>query len=173
MCNKDIILIGKITAAQGLHGEVRLFHDSGDDEALGRLSSLFLKNGEACTEYRIDWLRMHKRTPIIKLIGVDDRASAEALIEAKVYALLSESRPDEEGAWLASDLIGLRVLPDMEGGAELGRVKSVINNPAHDILEIETEDGAKMLPLVDVFVSEVDIEDGIIKINPPEGWLEI
>ena len=150
-----------------------MFHDSGDDEALGRLSSLFLKNGEACTEYRIDWMRMQKRTPIIKLIGVDDRASAEALVEAKVYARIIESRPDEEGAWLASDLTGLSVLPDMADGAELGRVKSVISNPAHDILEIETEDGVKMLPLVDAFVTEVDIADGIIKITPPEGWLEL
>ena len=172
MCNKEKILIGKITAAQGLRGEVRLFHNSGDEEALGRLSSLFLRSGAGETEYRIEWMRMQKRTPIIKLSGIEDRASAEALLNADVYALLSESRPDGEEAWLVSDLVGLEALPDETGSPAIGRIKAVISNPAHDILEIETEQGKGLLPFIDTFVLKVDVSGGIIVISPPEGWLQ-
>ena len=173
MCSREKILIGKVTAAQGLGGEARIFHDSGDEEALRRLSSLFLRIGADEAEYRIEWLRMQKRTPIIKLKGIEDRAAAEALVGAEVYALLSESRPDEEDAWLVSDLVGLAVFPDEASGPALGRVKSVISNPAHDILEIETDIGERLLPFIDKFVIRVDTEGGIIIIKPPEGWLEL
>ena len=172
MCSEEKIPIGKITAAQGMCGEVRLFHDSGDEEALRRLSSLFLTGASGEKEYRIEWLRMQKRTPIIKLSGVEDRDTAESLIGAGVYALLSESRPDDEDAWLVSDLVGLKVFSPGADGSALGSVKSVIDNPAHDVLEIETEGGIRLLPFIDAFVIDVDTEKGII-IAPPAGWAEI
>ena len=53
----------------------------------------------------------------------------------------------------------------------VGKIKGIIDNPAHDIFEIETENGVRMLPFVDVFVTEVNTEDGFITIDPPEGWL--
>jgi len=166
------IKIGTITAAQGLRGEARLFHDSGDEEALGRLTTLFLRKGADETAYPIEWMRMHKRTPIIKLKGIEDRDSAEALIGSEARALLCESRPDEEDAWLVSELVGLEVFCDETGSAPLGRISALIDNPAHDILEIKTEGGVRLLPLVDVFVSEVDTVRGRIIIAPPVGWLD-
>ena len=155
-----------------MRGEVRLFHDSGDEEALRRLSTLFLRGGAGEKAYAIEWLRMQKRTPILKLKGIEDRGAAEALVDAEAYALVSESRPDEDGAWLVSDLIGLEVFVLGDESASIGRLKGLIDNPAHDILEIEAEGRALMLPFIDTFVSEVDTAGGRIVIDPPEGWLE-
>jgi len=165
------IKIGIITSAQGLNGEVRMFHDSGDEEALRRLNTLFLRGGAGETVHRIEWLRMQKRTPIIKLEGTDDRNGAEALIDSEVYALLSESRPDEEDVWLVSELVGLEVFLG-DGEAAFGRVKGITDNPAHDILEIETDGRILLLPFVDTFVKQVDTEKDAIRITPPDGWLE-
>ena len=166
------ILIGKISGAQGLHGEVRIYHDSGDEEALRRLSTLFLRNDKIETAHRIEGLRMQKRTPILKLSGIEDREAAEALCGKEVFALLCEARPDEEGVWLVSDLVGLEVFNTEAGSAPLCRIRAVIDNPAHDILEIETPGGIRLLPFVDMFVREVDTVGGGVYIAPPEGWLE-
>jgi len=115
---------------------------------------------------------MQKRTPVLKLSGIEVRGEAEALRGAEVLAFLSESRPDEEDAWLVSDLVGLDVFhAEGEGGA-LGRIKSVIANPANDILEIETDKGVGLLPFVDTFVPRVDTTGRSIYIIPPEGWLD-
>jgi 16S rRNA processing protein RimM len=60
-----------------------------------------------------------------------------------------------------SDLVGLEAL-EADTGVRVGRVTGVVDNPAHDLLEIETEDGKKfLLPMVDVFVPRVDIAAGI------------
>jgi len=115
---------------------------------------------------------MRKRTPILKLWGVEDRDAAEALIDLDVFALLDESRPDEDGAWLVSDLVGLKVFGPEERTEAIGQVVSVISNPANDILEIEIDGVRRLLPFVDVFVPKVDVEEGGIDITPPEGWLD-
>ena len=174
------IKIGKITGAQGLRGEVRIYHDSADEEALKRLTFLFLGTGDTGGEYDaflIEGMRMHRMTPILKLKGVDDRDAAEALVGSVVYADLGESRPKEEGAWLVSDIVGLEVrlaagAETMTGAGEEApwRLKNVIAGPRHDILEIETEKGIRLLPFVDVFVLEIDLEKGIIVVAPPTGW---
>ena len=168
------IKIGRISGAQGLRGEVKLFHDSGDEDAVRNLTSLFLGTGDSEAAYRIEWLRIQKRTPVFKLEGIDDRNAAEALIDSAVYALEDESRPAGDGAWLVSDLVGLEVrLGGGEGdGTAAGRVKGVIDNPAHDILEIEINGVIRLLPFVDVFVPEVRPESGYIQIFPPNGWLD-
>jgi len=182
--NREKIKIGKITGAQGLRGEVRIYHDSADEEALKRLTSLFLGTGDAGGEFGafpIEGLRMHKMTPILKLAGVDDRDAAEALVGSIVYADLCESRPSEEGAWLVSDLVGFEVRlapaapadaapPADTADAAPWRLKNIIPGPGHDILEIETEKGVRMLPFVDVFVREIDMEEGKIVVAPPAGW---
>ena len=199
------IKIGRITGAQGLRGEVRMYHDSGEEEALSRLTSLFLGSesvseaGAGTAEYTIENMRMQKRTPVFKLKGIEDRSSAEALVGLDVFADEDEARPEGEDAWFASELVGMKVrivsspeAPDDDGDAARGdeetaiassesddaiqstceeyRVKSVIKNPAHDILEVETPQGVKMLPFVDAFIREVDTKTGCITIIPPEGW---
>ena len=168
MCNK--IKIGKITGAQGLRGELKLFHDSGDEEALLRLSHLYLN--AACEGYRIDELRFRKRTPIIKLAGVDSREAAEALTGTEIFADKEEARPKEEGAYFVMDLIGLKVCLHGGSDAVTGEIAGVIDNPAHEILEINTEKGILLLPFIDVFIREVDTAAGFIIITPPEGWLD-
>ncbi|MCL2110715.1 MAG: ribosome maturation factor RimM [Clostridiales bacterium] len=175
------IKIGKISGAQGLRGEVKLYHDSGDEEALGRLSFIFLHDAEAESLFKamqVDGLRMQRRTPILKLEGIDDRDAAEALIGMEVYADKEESRPREKGAFFVSELIGIEVRLSDEGTAShgnggdvIGRVVNVIRNPAHDILEIETDNGIRLLPFIDVFVREASVETGQITIVPPNGWL--
>ena len=169
-----------MTGAQGLRGEIKIYHDSGDEEALRRLSHVYLatngcdgmRDAKGGVPYNIQEMRMHKRTPVIKLQGVDDRAAAEALTGVEVFADKEESRPKDEGEWLASELIGLEV---RICGKPIGRICGVIDNPAHDILEVERSDGTMphlLLPFIDIFVPEVKPEDGYIRIIPPNGWLE-
>lgn len=150
-----------------------MYHDSGEEEALRRLTSLFLRDrDDGFREYPIESLRMRKLTPVFKLKGVESRSEAEALSGLEVFADEDESRPVEESAWLVSELAGMEVRMHGKDDADVFHVKSIISNPAHDILEIETGKGVKMLPFIDVFVREVDTEKGLISIIPPEGWLD-
>ncbi|MDR0874649.1 MAG: ribosome maturation factor RimM [Clostridiales Family XIII bacterium] len=159
------IKIGRIAGAAGLKGEVKLYHESGDAESLSRASTLFLCNNQALrtmVPYNILSLRVHGRTPILGLSGVIDRSAAEALIGSEVYVDEDAIRPAEEDAYLVSDLIGLSVI-DTATGDEIGLVQGIVDNPAHDLLEVAKGGGGILLiPMADVFIKEIDLTSGRI-----------
>jgi 16S rRNA processing protein RimM len=72
----------------------------------------------------------------------------------------------KRGEWYHADLIGLRV--EYRDGMATGRVKSVANYGAGDILEVERDDGSTVfLPFTKKVVPEVDVEGGRIVVEPP------
>ena len=159
------IIIGRIVGAAGLRGEVKLYHESGDTASLSRASSLFLcdeGSNADLTTYDILSLRIQGRTPIITLSGIHDRNAAEALIGKDVYVNEEEIRPTDDDSYLVGDLVGLSVL-DAGSGEEIGHVKGIVDNPAHDLLEITTGDGNVLLiPMADVFIKEINLTKGHI-----------
>jgi len=158
------IKIGTVAGAQGLRGEIKMRHDSGDSEQLSRLPSFFIRE----KEYTVENLRFQKQTPIFKLQGIDDRNAAEALIGAEIFADEELLRPQEQGTYLVSDLAGLEVVDKC--GRPLGKISATLDNPAHDLLEITKENGEKfLLPFIDAFISEVDVAAGFVRAELPEG----
>jgi 16S rRNA processing protein RimM len=92
--------------------------------------------------------------------GVDDRRAAEAL--ARVV-LAAEPIDDPDTLWV-HQLIGAEVVE--VAGTSRGRCVAVIDNPAADLLELES--GA-LVPATFV----VSFADGIVTIDPPEGLFEL
>jgi 16S rRNA processing protein RimM len=173
----DRIKIGKISAASGLHGEVKLFHDSGEHERLAGIEELFLsvKRGESAGQnlksIKVLKLRFQGKIPILTLEGITTRSEAEAIIGAEVYADRESLAPLDEDSYYVSDLIGLNVADKTHG--DLGKVTGILDNPAHDILRIGDEFGKEiLLPLIDEFIISVDTEAALIKVKIPKGLTE-
>ncbi|WP_430867128.1 ribosome maturation factor RimM [Demequina aurantiaca] len=77
---------------------------------------------------------------------------------------------DEDDAWYVHELVGLTVFrPD---GTEVGKVVDLQSMPAQDLLIVKQATGERaMIPFVDEFVPEVDIEGGRVVVTPPYGLL--
>ena len=163
------INIGRISGASGIKGEVKLYHYSGNSERLQVLTSLYLVFEGNETEYFIENFRIQKRTPIIKFENVSDRNTAESLVGADVFAEKELLRPTGEDEYFVDDLIGLDVI---ENGIKIGKVKSVIDNPAHGIVEIETQNAPILLPLIDKFIKNINIESSEITVELPDGLVD-
>lgn len=100
---------------------------------------------------------------------ITDRDAAD---NARGVVLLVEAAGDEEeDAWYVHELVGLAaVRPD---GSEVGEVVDLLDLPAHDVLVVRQPSGFRaMIPFVEAFVPEVDIEGGRVVITPPFGLLE-
>jgi 16S rRNA processing protein RimM len=91
---------------------------------------------------------------------VSTREAAEALAGT---ALLAEPIDDPDALWV-HELVGTLVVDTK--GTEYGRCLAVLENPAHDLLELES--GA-LVPIV--FVKQ--LVDGIVTIDPPDGLFEL
>ena len=88
-------------------------------------------------------------------------------LREKVLYLSRDDIELEEGEVFIADLIGLPVI-DESSGEEYGRITDVINAGASDIYVIETPKGEAMMPAVEEFVKNIDLEKGVF-VKPIEG----
>jgi len=157
---EGLLEVGKIGRAHGVRGDVflDLVTDRTERAAVGsRLWGRDLWFTVAQSHRANDRFRVH-------LDGIDDRSAAEALTGTVLYG---EPIDDPDALWV-HQLIGARVV-DRDGN-DRGRCVSVVDNPAADLLELES--GA-LVPAN--FVTGVDVtgDDVTVTVDPPEGLFEL
>lgn len=144
---KNIIVIGKIVAPQGLRGEVRVqtYTENPQDFQKLKVKSSKFKDGD------FKFVRVVPSSDLIiaKIAGFDDRNAAESLRGTELY--ISRDSLPALGAdeYYQADLIGMVVL---SGGEPVGTVVTMHNFGAGDILEL---DNGEMLSFVG---ADVDME---------------
>jgi 16S rRNA processing protein RimM len=160
----DIIKLGKITAPQGIKGEVRVYPYTDKPTRFSEIEAVLL-NGRRC---RIEKARYMKNMAILKLEGIDDRNAAETMRNRELLLPREELWKQPEDTYFVDDLVGCAVVS--EDGAPVGTLKTIHSRPAQDLYEIERADGsAFLLPAVKEFIKDVKTDEKIIVIHLIEG----
>ena len=160
----DIIKLGKITAPQGIKGEVRVYPYTDQPTRFSEIEAVLL-NGRRC---RIEKARYMKNMAVLKLEGIDDRNAAEAMRNRELLLPREELWKQPEDTYFVDDLVGCAVVS--EDGAPVGTLKTIHSRPAQDLYEIERADGSSfLLPAVKEFVKDVKTDEKIIVIHLIEG----
>ena len=160
----DIIKLGKITAPQGIKGEVRVYPYTDKPTRFSEIEAVLL-NGRRC---RIEKARYMKNMAILKLEGIDDRNAAEAVRNRELLLPREELWKQPEDTYFVDDLVGCAVVS--EDGAPVGTLKTIHSRPAQDLYEIERADGSSfLLPAVKEFIKDVKTDEKIIVIHLIEG----
>ena len=165
----ELICVGTIAGSYGVRGEVRLKSYCAVPEDIEGYSPLTDEAGNE--RYPLVLTRPIKNGFAARLGGVETREQADALKGLRLFARRDQlpSLPDDE--FYHTDLTGLEVYDT--GGTLLGRVKSVQNHGAADLLELHGP-GLKstvLLPFTLESVPTVDLDKGRIVADPPEGLL--
>ena len=166
------ICVAAVACAHGVKGLVRLkpFTEVPEDcVAYGLLSS-----ADGSRTYAVKLMGQVKAMLLARMEGVTDRNQAEAMRGTRLYvdrAALPEPETDDE--FYHADLIGLSAV--LQDGTVLGRVQAVYDFGAGDTLELTgTADGnALLVPFTLAIVPKVDIANGRLIVDPPEGLLDI
>ncbi len=161
------IEIGKIVAAHGIRGEVRILNWSEDPDRFSTLERVYLSGSEE--PFRIEKARPNGTLSIVKFEGIVTRNDAEAL-RGRTVCITEEDLPAlPEDVYFVKDLMGLTVLDD-DTGETVGTLAEVIQNTAQDIYRIERKGaGDVLVPVVEEFVKEVDLAAGTVRIHFIEG----
>ena len=117
----------------------------------------------------IESARPHRDRFLVKFEGFGTRSEAETL-RGPLYVSSDERRDLEESEFWAEDLIGCKVT--LVSGDEVGTVKTIVPGTAHDLLEVTTERGDRLVPMVKEIVVSVDVAERAVVLDPPEGLLE-
>ncbi|MEJ0050269.1 MAG: ribosome maturation factor RimM [Methylovirgula sp.] len=163
---QDLVLVGRIGAAHGIKGDVRLVSFTEDPKAVGSYGPL--SDASGARRFEIAALRPLKDNIFVaRLVGISTRDAAEALNNLDLYlprAALPAAADDE---FYHADLLGLRVVDSM--GVEIGRVLNVLNFGGGDILEIVPVDGDEtlLLPFTKACVPTIDLTQKRLVVIPP------
>ena len=135
----DFIEIGKIVAAHGLLGEVRVYPESDFPERfLEPGQRWLLRQGQKEPE-PIEFLggrfMPSKGLYIIDIAGIENRDQAEVLHGSKLFVQAGDRPHLEAGEYYLLDLIGLTVFNQLTG-SNIGKVSTVIY-AGNDLLEVE------------------------------------
>lgn len=157
--------VGQVTNAHGLVGEVRVHPWADSPEFLCQFKTLYVDKSH--WPIKVERARVHKNMTIMKFEGVTDMNGALAMRGAVLYI----DRKDvtlPKGHFFIVDLMGLEVR-DAQSGAVLGKIADVRTLPANNVYVVQGGEREILIPAVDAFVAETNVEEGYIRVNMIEG----
>ncbi|MBN1998642.1 16S rRNA processing protein RimM [candidate division KSB1 bacterium] len=168
----DYIVIGQIIRAHGIHGEVKVLPHTDHPERFKLLDRVFLTIDEVNrTPYFVQNIRLGSRYIIVKFKDVNTPEHAGHLRKAFLEIPRQECLPLEDGKYYYFELIGLDVIT--KSGDKVGYVENILNYPANDIFVVQDGKKEYLIPDVPSIVEKIDLDRGLIIINPVDGLFDI
>ena len=161
----EYLYLGVIVNTHGIKGELRIISDFKFKEEVFKKGS-FLYVGSYKDKEVINSYRVHKNYDMVTFEGISDINDALKYKGKKVYIVREEHNFD---GIIYEDLIGLEVY---ENNNIIGQVSSIIKSHAHPIIVVDKEGKEVMIPFIDEFIKNVDLEKKRIEVSLIEGMID-
>lgn len=169
MSKPERVCLGAFAGVHGVRGLLRVkpFTDAGEDiAAYGPVEDEAGKRN-----FRLTIKGRAKDMMLVQVDGITDRDQAQALKGIAFYVPRERLPEVEDDEFYHADLVGLTV--ELVDGTPLGRIKSMQDFGAGDLVEVEVSGGETvLLPFDATSVPEVDIAGGRMVVDPPVGLLD-
>jgi 16S rRNA processing protein RimM len=133
------VIVGKITAAYGIKGWVKIHSYTDPDTNIFDFRQLLMQRGEQWIAVEIDEGRLHGKGLVAHIVGCDDRNDAERLLRSSL-AVRAEELPDaaaDEIYW--RDLEGMSVYAASEPAPVLlGKIAHLFETGANEVMVVES-----------------------------------
>ncbi len=157
---------GEIVNTHGIKGEVKIMPWADSPEFLCQFDVFYLDGRPV----RVLASRPHKTMVLATLEGVTTVEEAMKL-KGKVLSIDRTGIELPDGRHFLADLMGLTVL-DAATGEELGTIQDILTPPAHEVYVVRGKGKEYLIPAVDAFLAETNVEGGYLKVNLIEGMGE-
>ena len=154
---------GQIVNTHGIQGEVKIVPWCDSPEFLCSFSTLYIDGAPI----KVLAARPHKGNVLARLEGITD-VNAAMRLKGKTLSIDRTGVELPDGRHFLADLMGLEVR-DAETGAVLGTVTDILTPPAHEVYVVRGGGREYLIPAVDEFVKEIDVDGGFIRVSLIEG----
>ena len=161
------IYLGKITGVHGIKGWLKIQSFSSPPENILNYPQWIINNQGKEDFYSIEQGRKQKNKIVVKLEKINDRNTAESLINSKIQILRSDLPKLSNENYYWSDLVGLSVLNSED--KVIGKIESLIETGANDVMVVNTsKDERILIPFVmHETIKEVNVELNYMKVDWP------
>lgn len=163
----DFITIGRIVAPSGVKGKVKVQIETVFPRRFSLGERVFV-SGKPMTIVDVSW---HRNRPILKLNTIDCAEDARQLQGKSIDIPQSQLHPLPEDHYYHFQLIGLKVVTT--GGEPLGELKEILAGKGNDTYVVQSTEGEILIPAIEDVVRSVDLERGLMEIEPIAGLLEL
>jgi 16S rRNA processing protein RimM len=166
-----LVTVARILRSQGKEGELRVkfFHITPAD--CRGLKTVFVGRGGDFKEYAVESLTRRGGVFDLKLAGVDSLSQADLLAGLDIGLAEESLKARPEGEFFIFELIGCSVI-DL-GGMTVGRVQDVLFAGPGELLVVDRGGKEVLIPFHESICVEVDAPGKRIRVDPPEGLLDI
>ena len=165
MTRPAVLEVGYICGAHGLAGEVAVRTFDPQSEVLSEVTRAVLElKDRSRRELTFASLRAGGKQHLVKFKEITTRSEAEGCVGARLFVFREELEPLEDGECYQGDLVGLKAID--EQGRVIGTVEEVWNTgPVPNLVIRGPTDLELLIPLVDEFVPNVDLDAGTVVIR--------
>lgn len=168
------LIIGKITAAHGVRGEVTIFPLTDDARRFLELKDVFLCKEDTSdeTSITIKNVRIDRDRVLVKFEGCEDRDKAESYKGRFISIDRKDAVPLKENSFFIEDLKGLEVTDDNKG--VLGIIKDVYKSgPKHIVMIQRAGKQDLLVPFANEIFYDVRPDESVVNCRLPEGLYEM
>ncbi|HMF57109.1 MAG TPA: ribosome maturation factor RimM [Pyrinomonadaceae bacterium] len=171
--NEELVAVALVVRTRGLRGEVvaELLTDFPERfRELERLIAVDARGRRETLKLEEHWFQ--KGRVVLKFAGFDSIEEAQALIGRELAVPEAERMPLSEDEFYDWELQGCEVLTIED--ERLGRVVKMMKTGGVEMLVVESESGRDyLIPLAEEICVEIDVERKRIRVDAPEGMLEL
>lgn len=170
---KDLVVVGRVRRPTGIDGTLLVEVYSGNPNRFS-VGELVIVNG---SEHEIIKTGMSGKSAKIKLAGVNSIKEADPF-RGEELAVTAGSLPENPpGVYYHYEILGIEVVT--VEGHKLGTLAEILKTGSNDVFVVTPDgdatgrdsnnSGEVLIPVLDGVIVNVDRENGVMTIDPPDG----
>ena len=168
----QMVVVGRVARPHGLRGQVVVTPETDFVEERFRTGATFWTRSDRGDEaLTVSSARVQNGRPVIGFEGFATIEDVERLAGLDLRVPEETLQPLADGAYYVHDLVGCVV--ETTSGERVGEVSRVDGGAGASVLSVRGPRGEVLVPLAADICIEVDIAGRKIRVNPPEGLLEL
>ena len=161
--SNERIVIGRVGAAHGIRGELRVIPLTDFPERFAALREVMV--GDELLH--IESVKPQGKNFLMRFREYSVREAAQRLTGQLLTVTRAEAAPLDEGEYYVFDIVGLTVYDEEDN--ELGTVENVLRTGSNDVYAVRSEDGREILiPALRAVVREIDVPGGHMTVRFPQ-----
>ncbi len=167
----DHFRIGTILKPKGLKGELHAYLDFEGLENI-RFNTIFLEITGRLVPYFVSSIKhLQKNAAYLMLEDVDTIEKAALLSRKEIYLSNKLKPKKKKEEFTLMDLVGFTAIDEDEG--ELGIITGIQEYPQQLIASVNFKNCEVLFPLNEEIIKGIDVVKEIVRVNLPEGLLDI
>ena len=171
MKTEECFRIGRILKTKGLKGEMQIYVDFDDLDAI-KFDAVFIDMAGKMIPYFVQSIKyLQKSNAYLFLEDIDTIEKASLLVRRDIY-LPNKLKPKKKKAeFTLNDVKGFMAIDETHG--ELGEIIEVNEYPQQLIATVNYQNKEVLFPLNVDIIKGIDIEANEIYVDLPEGLLDV